>query len=62
MHTAVPRAVACAVYRRRRPEHTPLYLGVQEHLETTCRSPARGTRMARRSRRPNAYARGAPVG
>jgi hypothetical protein len=34
MHTAVPRAAACALYRRRRPEHTPLYRTVQGHLET----------------------------
>jgi hypothetical protein len=26
--------VPCAVYRRRPPEHTPLYRAVQGHLET----------------------------
>jgi len=31
---ALARPGACAVYRRRRPEHTPLYRTVQGHLET----------------------------
>ena len=34
MHSAVDAPAACAVYRRRRPERTPLYQSVQGHLET----------------------------
>ena len=34
MHAAVDAPAACAVYRRRRPERTPLYQSVQGHLET----------------------------
>jgi hypothetical protein len=34
MDVAVDTPAACAVYRRRRPERTPLYRTVQGHLET----------------------------
>jgi hypothetical protein len=34
MDAAVAPRGACAVYRRRRPERTPLYRTVQGHLET----------------------------
>jgi hypothetical protein len=34
MDAAVDTPGACAVYRRRRPEHTPLYRTVRGHLET----------------------------
>ena len=34
MDAAVDTPGACAVYRRRRPERTPLYQSVQGHLET----------------------------
>ena len=34
MDAAVDAPAACAVYRRRRPERTPLYQSVQGHLET----------------------------
>ena len=34
MDVAVDTSAACAVYRRRRPERTPLYRAVQGHLET----------------------------
>jgi hypothetical protein len=31
---AVETAARCRVYRRRRPERTPLYRALQDHLET----------------------------
>jgi hypothetical protein len=34
MALAVETPARCTVYRRRRPEHTPLYRAVQGHLET----------------------------
>ena len=34
MDVAVDTPATCAVYRRRRPERTPLYRVVQGHLET----------------------------
>jgi hypothetical protein len=34
MDLAVETAARCSVYRRRRPERTPLYRAVQGHLET----------------------------
>jgi hypothetical protein len=34
MDLAVETAARCRVYRRRRPERTPLYRAVQGHLET----------------------------
>jgi hypothetical protein len=34
MHLAAQTAARCTVYRRRRPERTPLYRAVQGHLET----------------------------
>jgi hypothetical protein len=34
MDARVDTPRACAVYRRRRPERTPLYHAVQGHLET----------------------------
>ena len=34
MDLAVETPARCTVYRRRRPEHTPLYRAVQGHLET----------------------------
>jgi hypothetical protein len=34
MDAAVDTQGACTVYRRRRPERTPLYQLVQRHLET----------------------------
>jgi hypothetical protein len=34
MDLAVETAARCGVYRRRRPERTPLYRAVQGHLET----------------------------